>query len=71
MQVLGNTVVDSTVLSLMSLWEETSYQLERRQMNVECALEEFSTLKDRTAPVYKLSFNPDVRPIAVQRNLSC
>lgn len=63
--------MDSTVLSLMTLWEETSYQLECRQTNIECALEEFNGIKDRTAPAYKLTFNPDVRPIAIHKNLSC
>ena len=67
-KVRGKTVLDSTVISLMSLWEETSYQLERRQTNVECALEEFRGLKDRTAPAYKLTFHPDSKP--VQRDLS-
>lgn len=55
----------------MTLWEETSYQLERRQTNIECAFEEFNGIKDRTAPTYKLSFNPDIRPIAIYKNLSC
>lgn len=55
----------------MNLWEETSYQLERRQTNVECALEEFSGLIDRTVPSYKLTFNPDVRPTAIYKNLFC
>lgn len=63
--------MDSTVLSLMTLWEETSYQLERRQTNIECAFEEFNGIKNRTAPTYKLSFNPDIRPIAIYKNLSC
>ncbi|XP_078050163.1 phosphoribosylformylglycinamidine synthase [Augochlora pura] len=69
-KVQNQTVLDSTVLSLMSLWEETSYQLERRQTNVECALEEFNGLKDRTAPVYKLSFNPDVKPVEIHKTLT-
>ncbi|XP_076163080.1 phosphoribosylformylglycinamidine synthase [Ptiloglossa arizonensis] len=69
-KVREKTVLDSTVLCLMSLWEETSYQLERRQTNVECALEEFNGLKDRTAPTYKLTFDPEIRPIEVQNNLS-
>lgn len=55
----------------MSLWEETSYQLECRQTNVECALQEFSELQDRTAPCYKLTFNPDVRSTAIYKHLSC
>nr|XP_033339909.1 phosphoribosylformylglycinamidine synthase-like [Megalopta genalis] len=54
----------------MSLWEETSYQLERRQTNVECALQEFDGLKDRAAPVYKLSFNPDVKPVRIHKTLT-
>nr|XP_034190946.1 phosphoribosylformylglycinamidine synthase isoform X1 [Osmia lignaria] len=66
----GKTVLDSTVLSLMTLWEETGYQLERRQKNVECAFEEFDGLKSRTAPAYKLAFNPDVRPFTIQQTLS-
>ncbi|XP_076232300.1 phosphoribosylformylglycinamidine synthase [Calliopsis andreniformis] len=69
-KVREETAITSTVLSLMSLWEETSYQLERRQTNVECALEEFTGLKDRTIPTYKLTFDPDVKPVEIQKNLS-
>ena len=61
--VNDKVVLESTVLPLMKTWEETSYQLERRQTNVECAVEEFEGLKDRTAPAYKLSFDPDVNLI--------
>lgn len=70
-QVQEKIFLESTVLPLMSLWEETSYQLERRQTNVECALQEFSGLQDRTAPCYKLTFNPDVRSTAIYKHLSC
>nr|XP_031826710.1 phosphoribosylformylglycinamidine synthase [Nomia melanderi] len=66
-KVQNQTVLNSTVLSLMSVWEETSYQLERRQTNIECALEEFNGLKNRTAPAYKLSFDPNVRPAEIHR----
>lgn len=52
-------LLNSKVLSLMSIWEETSYQLERRQTNVKCAEDEFKLLKNRTTPMYKLSFDPD------------
>ncbi|XP_076754672.1 phosphoribosylformylglycinamidine synthase [Xylocopa sonorina] len=68
-RVQEKTVLDSTVLPLMNLWEETSYQLERRQTNIECALKEFKGLKDRSAPVYKLTFNPDFRTTTIY-NLS-
>lgn len=43
----------------MKIWEETSYKLECRQTNEDCALQEFSELKSRRAPEYKTSFNPD------------
>ncbi|XP_050484898.1 phosphoribosylformylglycinamidine synthase [Bombus huntii] len=69
-QVQEKIFLESTVLPLMSLWEETSYQLECRQTNVECALQEFSGLQDRTAPCYKLTFNPDVRSTAIYKHLS-
>ncbi|XP_015119101.1 phosphoribosylformylglycinamidine synthase [Diachasma alloeum] len=52
--------VKSTVISLMSIWEETSYQLERRQTNIKCAEDEFKLLKNRKTPMYTLTFNPDI-----------
>lgn len=64
MSVSGKVVLDSTVLPLMKIWEETSYQLERRQTNVECAAEEYNGLQDRTVPAYSLTFNPDDTTIA-------
>ncbi|XP_076278992.1 phosphoribosylformylglycinamidine synthase [Lasioglossum baleicum] len=69
-KVQNQTVLDSIVISLMSLWEETSYQLERLQTNVECAVEEFNGLKDRTVPAYKLSFDPDVKPAGFHKTLT-
>ncbi|XP_076642903.1 phosphoribosylformylglycinamidine synthase isoform X1 [Halictus rubicundus] len=69
-KVQNQTVLDSTVISLMSLWEETSYQLERLQTNVECAVEEFNGLKDRTAPAYKLSFDLDAKPTGLHKTLT-
>ncbi|XP_012285205.1 phosphoribosylformylglycinamidine synthase [Orussus abietinus] len=57
--VNNEIVVNSSVFPLMSLWEETSYQLERRQTNVSCAEEEYNGLSARSAPAYKLTFDPD------------
>lgn len=57
--VNGQTVLNETVHDLMKIWEETSYKLECRQTNEDCALQEFSELKSRRAPEYKTSFNPD------------
>ncbi|XP_025157374.1 phosphoribosylformylglycinamidine synthase isoform X2 [Harpegnathos saltator] len=57
-KVRNQTVLNTTVINSMNIWEETSYQLERNQMNVDCALEEFVGLRERTVPAYHLSFNP-------------
>ncbi|XP_063979730.1 phosphoribosylformylglycinamidine synthase [Diachasmimorpha longicaudata] len=58
--VNDKTHVKSTVISLMSIWEETSYQLERRQTNLKCAEDEFKLLKNRKIPKYILTFNPEI-----------
>ncbi|XP_018052547.1 PREDICTED: phosphoribosylformylglycinamidine synthase isoform X3 [Atta colombica] len=61
---VGNEIVlSTTVIDSMSIWEETSYQLERRQTNVTCAMEEFSRLRERTVPAYRLDFDPVRSPI--------
>lgn len=57
-KVRNEIVLSTTVVDSMSIWEETSYQLERHQMNVDCALEEYAGLRERTVPAYYLSFNP-------------
>jgi phosphoribosylformylglycinamidine synthase len=41
-----------------SWWEETSYQIERLQMNPDCADEEKKNNFSRRNPTYKTSFNP-------------
>lgn len=56
-KVHGNIALRTTVIDSMTIWEQTSYQLERHQTNVTCALEEFSKLRERTVPAYRLSFN--------------
>ncbi|KAK0172935.1 hypothetical protein PV328_006197 [Microctonus aethiopoides] len=64
----NNIVLNTSILPLMQMWEETSYQLERRQTNIECAEKEFNDLKLRKEPLYKLTFNPDV-PIIIEQKL--
>lgn len=54
-----NVIFERSLHSLYQVWEETSYQLECKQANVECVTEEFLNLKDRKGPNYHLSFNPD------------
>ncbi|XP_036143975.1 phosphoribosylformylglycinamidine synthase isoform X3 [Monomorium pharaonis] len=63
-KVRNEIVLSTTVIDSMSIWEETSYQLERHQTNITCALEEFSGLRERTVPAYRLNFDPvRYRPI--------
>lgn len=57
-KVRNEIVLSTTVIDSMKIWEETSYQLERHQTNIVCALEEFSRLKERIIPAYHLSFDP-------------
>lgn len=53
----------------MKLWEETSYELEKRQTNVNCALMEYESLKDRQVPAFKLTFDPDIK-LSIPNNIS-
>ncbi|XP_043267465.1 phosphoribosylformylglycinamidine synthase [Venturia canescens] len=62
--VNNDLLLDSSVLCLMKIWEETSYRLELRQTNVNCANEEYDGLKDRTVPAYNLTFDPDIIPVS-------
>lgn len=52
-------VLDETMEELRQWWEETSYQLERLQMNPVCAEEEKKVIYRRTGPRYHLSFTPE------------
>ena len=54
----NESVLQEDMLVLRGLWEETSYQLERLQMNPDCAAEEKRQIYDRQGPQYHLSFTP-------------
>lgn len=64
---IGNSepiqILDKDMRELRSLWEETSFQLDRLQANPDCVLEEKENNYDRKGPVYKLSFYPEKTPI--------
>ena len=45
---------------LRDIWEETSFQLERRQASPDCVIQEQKGLKTRREPLYKVPFDPDV-----------
>lgn len=53
------TLIDTTTLEVTKKWERTSFELEKLQMNPECALEEYQLFDTRKGPRYQLSFNPD------------
>lgn len=68
-KIQNEIVLNTTVIDSMSIWEETSYQLECHQTNTICALEEFSRLRERTIPAYHLNFDP-VRSHSILKDLS-
>jgi phosphoribosylformylglycinamidine synthase len=57
-QYNGKLVVDEAMQVLRQEWEETSYQLERLQVNPACAEAEKQVIFDRNEPQYHLSFTP-------------
>lgn len=58
--VNNQTYLESTVIDLMKIWEETSYQLELRQANSEVVKMEWDNLVLRKEPEYKLTFDTDM-----------
>ena len=58
-------VLDEDMLLLRQWWEETSYRLERLQMNPACADEERSAIYARRGPQYHLPFIPELPPLTV------
>ncbi|MFW2366596.1 MAG: phosphoribosylformylglycinamidine synthase [Desulforhopalus sp.] len=63
MQYNEEVVLDEQMVVLRDWWEETSYQLERLQMNPVCADEEKANIYDRKGIAYNLNFTPEPAPI--------
>ncbi|MBB5348102.1 phosphoribosylformylglycinamidine synthase [Desulfoprunum benzoelyticum] len=61
----GATVLDEAMVELRSWWEETSYRLERLQIDPACADEENRVIYGRLGPSYQLPFTPEPAPAAV------
>lgn len=61
----GRTVLDAEMPILREWWEETSYQIERLQMNPDCADQEKQNIFDRKGPGYSISFEPKPTPAHV------
>ena len=55
-------VLESDMCVLREWWEETSYQIERLQMNSQCADEERKNIFDRKGPTYTIPFQPQQTP---------
>ena len=51
-------VLGASMQELRQIWEETSFRLEKLQMNPDCAVEEKQNIYDRKGPRYTLSFTP-------------
>jgi phosphoribosylformylglycinamidine synthase len=64
-QFNGDLVLDDSMVLLRQWWEETSYQLERLQMNPECAVAEKFNTMDRKGPEYSLGFQPEATAPAI------
>jgi phosphoribosylformylglycinamidine synthase len=55
-------VLESDMRIIREWWEETSYQIERLQMNSQCADEERKNIFDRKGPSYIVPFKPKPTP---------
>lgn len=58
----NKSVLEEDMCILRQWWEETSYQLERLQMNPACADQEKENIYNRKGPSYHLSFTPQKTP---------
>ncbi len=56
----GEVVLEESMVLLRQWWEETSYQLERLQVNPACAEAERNNSFDRQGPRYQLNFKPQL-----------
>nr|XP_023650572.1 phosphoribosylformylglycinamidine synthase [Paramormyrops kingsleyae]XP_023650573.1 phosphoribosylformylglycinamidine synthase [Paramormyrops kingsleyae]XP_023650574.1 phosphoribosylformylglycinamidine synthase [Paramormyrops kingsleyae] len=68
-RVCGELVLSESLPRLRDLWESTSFQLERLQASLPCVEQEEAGLASRTAPCYKLTFDPEQTPSAKELGL--
>jgi len=54
----ATTILHDSMVELRDVWEATSFELEMRQKNPKCIVQEKSGLKSRKTPPLKLSFTP-------------
>ncbi|MBW2466000.1 MAG: phosphoribosylformylglycinamidine synthase, partial [Deltaproteobacteria bacterium] len=58
-------VLAEPMQELRQFWEETSFQLEKLQMNPDCAVAEKENIHDRKGPSYRMSFTPKETPLEI------
>ncbi|KAL5012976.1 hypothetical protein ScPMuIL_011527 [Solemya velum] len=56
----GHEILVENMTVLRDIWEETSFQLEKRQASPCCVEQESTGLKYRISPPYHLSFDPEI-----------
>ncbi|HSW30343.1 MAG TPA: phosphoribosylformylglycinamidine synthase [Longimicrobiales bacterium] len=54
----GTVVLDEDVRALRDLWEATSFELDALQADADCVRQEREGLRHRSAPPFKLTFDP-------------
>lgn len=52
-------LLQGKTITYFKQWERTSFELEKLQANVDCAIEEYGTYDYRTGPTYQCTLNPD------------
>ncbi|XP_031769587.2 phosphoribosylformylglycinamidine synthase [Galleria mellonella] len=62
-KVNGEKVLDTKLIDIYRMWEETSYQLECLQANSDCVTQEWRELEKRKGATYKVTFDPSVAVI--------
>ena len=58
----GQKMFEADMRVLRQVWEETSYQIERLQINPQCADQERENIFDRRDPTYVIPFTPKPTP---------
>lgn len=56
--VNNEKVLDTTLIDVFRMWEETSYRLECLQANTECVSQEWKGLEKRKGVTYAVTFDP-------------
>jgi phosphoribosylformylglycinamidine synthase len=65
---LDEMIIDEDMTKLRDIWEETSFELDKRQANPKCVESEKQTLASRTGPTYKLTFVPEPIPPQLRKS---